>query len=122
MIRQKRQSLLVSGIACTLSGTNNSTGFVGLSAPVWTRHPTIERLRQPGNSHNLASIQAYQKNRTLGCVGFTHQPLCALAVVVEKSHQSPPVADGAHSIHWRGGAQSRAPLVGPSHVSVLLHS
>src|SRR5260370_41761679 len=95
MIRQKRQSLLVSGIACTLSGTNNSTGFVGLSAPVWTRHPTIERFRQPGNSHNLASIQSYQKDRTLGCVGFTHQLLCALAVVVENAHSHPPVPGGA---------------------------
>src|SRR5260370_19229646 len=119
MIRQKRQSLLVSGIACTLSGTNNSTGFVGLSAPVWTRHPTIERLRQPGNSHNLASIQSYQKNRTLGCVGFTHQLLCALAVVVENAHSYPPLAGrgvetrepcAPHVCGPRGGPGARPPV------------
>src|SRR5258707_10046585 len=65
MIRQKRQSLFVSDIARTLSGTNNSTCFQGLSAPVWTVIPPSRG--SAGRETATTSLQSSLTKKTEPC-------------------------------------------------------
>ena len=45
-------------------------------------------------------------------MGFTHQLLCALAVVVEDAHSYPPVAGGAVEMEDSGSTISAGQVVG----------